>query len=236
MASLRSRLHPGLLVLALAIAFLLWTVAHGTSPIEVVFDVPIELHGLDEELVVVGQSVDAVNLRVQGSRAALRNVGPGRLTYRVDLVGSHPGRAIHEVLVSKLALPSGARPVSHSPTRLWVELEERGRKSVRVRAEAVGEPKEGYRVARIEVIPKRVWLTGARSQVLSLEEVVAEPADVTGLDADAEIEVPLLLGAGNVWLEEAAPVKIAVVIEPIPAPLPEEGEELVAPTAQEVSS
>jgi len=210
--------HVGFLLLAIAIAFVLWTVAHGTSPVEVVFDVPIEVHGLNEELVIVGQSVDAVNIRVAGSRAALNNVTPGRLSYPVDLQGSKDGETDHEVNLAKLDLPVGARAVSHSPSRLQFRLEDRGRKSVSVRVDLEGEPASGFQVGSVAVEPKRVWLSGARSQVLRLSEIVTQPMDISGITETREQEVPLLLGGSNVWLEENAPVKVVVGVEPEPAP------------------
>ena len=213
-------LHVGFLLLAIVIAFLLWTVAHGTSPIEMAFDVPVELHGLDEEQVITGQSADAINLRVSGSRAALRNVSPARLTYRVDLAGSKVGESDVEVDVARLPLPRGARAVSHSPSRILVQLEERGRKSVGIRLDLEGEPAPGFQLGELRVEPRRVWLTGARSQVLGLDEVTTEPIDISGLNQDLEVEATLFVGAETVWLEEDGPVRVFVVVEPVPVPEP----------------
>lgn len=211
-------IHFGLLALAAVIAFLLWTIAHGTSPIEMAFDVPVELHGLDEEYVVIGQSTDAINLRVAGSRASLRNLSPTRLTYRVDLVGSKLGESNFEVNVGRLELPLGARAVSHSPSNMQVQLEKRGRKSVGVRVELAGELAPGYRIREVRLDPSRVWLTGARSQVLEFDEVVTEPIDISGLSEDREVEAKLFVGAGTVWLEEENPIRVVVAVEPVPEP------------------
>lgn len=232
MAGFKGNIHPGLLLLAVVIAFVLWTVAHGTSPIEVVFDIPIEVRGLDEELVVVDQSVDAVNIRLAGSRAALNNISPGRLSYSVDIAGSKAGEAEHEVNLTRLELPLGARPVSHSPSRLRFLLEERGRKSVSVRVDLEGQPAPGFQVESVTVEPKRVWLTGARSQVLRLSEVLTQPMDISGLTENSEREVSLFLTGGNVWLEEDARVKVVVAVKPEPT-LDSEGEDVAGPEVQE---
>ena len=86
-----------------------------------------------------------------------------------------------------------------------------------VRPDIEGEPAEGYLLLDIEVAPRRVWLAGARSQVLRLSEVVTEPIDVTGLAESVERQVSLFLGEGTVWLEENEPVTVKLLIERDPA-------------------
>ena len=71
-------LQLGTLLLAWAIAMVLWGMAHGTSSIERGVDIPIVFDGISEELVLVDQSARAVNIRVMGSRAALRRPPPSR--------------------------------------------------------------------------------------------------------------------------------------------------------------
>jgi YbbR domain-containing protein len=220
MAAQRGRggnLHFGALLLAVVLALILWSVAHGTSPGEKGFDVPVQLDGLGDALVVTDQSADAVNVRVRGSRAALRNVDETGLVYRVNVEGGQPGVAEYEVDTSRIDLPRGARIVSRSPSRIEVSFERRGRKVVGVRPDIEGEPAEGHLLLDIEVLPRRVWLAGARSQVLRLSEVVTEPIDVTGLTEAVEREVSLFLGEGTVWLEENEPVTVKLLIERDPA-------------------
>lgn len=216
MARRTSTLRPGILLLALAIALLLWTMAHGTTNIERAFDIPIELYGLKDTQVVTEQSVDAINVRVMGSRAALRNLEPSKLRYPVDVAGSKPGVAEYEVDVSQLELPRGARIVSRSPSHIQVRFEPRGRKAVGVRVDLEGEPPEGYVLRDVEVEPSRVWLSGARSQVMRLSEVVTEPIDLRELRAPQEREVRVFPGGGNVWLERTEPVTVRIEVGPDP--------------------
>lgn len=205
--------RPGLLILALAIAIFLWGIASGTTSSERGFDVPVELTKLGEDLVVTDQSVDSINIRVMGSRAALRNVTPDRYTYAIDVSGGKPGVAVYDVDVSRIDWPRGARPVSHSPSRVQVRFEKRGRKAVDVRADLDGEPAPGFRLSGVRVDPPKVWLAGARSQVMRLDEVVTETINLSGLKTDEEMEVRVNLGGGTVWMEDSKPVKVLVRIE-----------------------
>ena len=207
-------LRPGLLLLALAIATFLWVIAHESTSVERSFDVPVELHKLDESLVVTDQNVDGVNVRVMGSRAALNTLDEKDLRYAIDVSGAKPGVAVYDIELSRLDLPSGARFVSRSPSQVKVRFEKSGRKAVRVRADVSGTPAPGYHLAGLVVDPAKVWLAGARSQVMRLEEVATEAIDIEGLKDSETREARLVLGGGTLWVEDDAPVQVQIRMEP----------------------
>lgn len=220
MASRFENLRPGVLVLALAISVFIWAVAQGTSSVIQSFDVEVELVGVEEGLVITDQSSDEINVRLRGSRAALRNLDTNQLKYRVDARGGKPGVAVYEVDVDTIDHPTGTQFVGYSPSRLQVRFEKRGRKAVGVRAEIDGTPAPGFHVAGVDIEPQKVWLEGARSQVMRLNEVVTESIDIAGLAANAKKDVRLVLGGGTVWAEDNAPVQVTIRIEPDPVPEP----------------
>lgn len=222
MSALRN-LRPGILILALALAGFLWGVAHGASSVERAYDIPVVLHGLKDKFVVTETSVAEVNIRVRGSRAALRNIDADDLAYRLDLSGGKKGVSEFEIEASIVddEMPRGATVVSRSPSQIEVKIERRGRKAVGVRADIDGEPAPGYTIDGWSVEPPRVWLEGARSQVMRLSEVVTEAIDVSGMDENVEREVRLFLGSPNVWMEEKSPVTVLIRIEPDPEAAPE---------------
>lgn len=202
-------------LLALVIASILWGIAHGSSSVERGLDIPVSFHDLPDDLVITGQSTDQVNIRVRGSRAALRNLSPAKLDYVVDVAGAKPGLAAYEVDVSRFDLPRGTNVVSRSPATLEVEFERRGRRAVRIRADIEGEPAPGFLMGEVGVDPPRVWLTGARSEVMRLTEVVTETIELAGAQASVDREVRLSLGGGHVWMEETRPVRVRIPIEPV---------------------
>ena len=208
----------GYKLLAVVLAVFLWVVARGSSSVERGFDIPVVLQGLPSELVVVDQGADMVNLRVSGTRAALRNLEPERLEYAVDLSGAKPGVAKFEVDLSRFDLPRGARIVSRSPAQIELALESRATRPVKVRADIEGKPADGFRVVGIDADPPRVRITGARAEVLRLSEVATETVDVGGAAAPVEREVHVAPGAGHLWVEDPGPVKVRVDIQAVPPP------------------
>jgi YbbR domain-containing protein len=168
--------------------------------------------------VIVDQSADEVNVRIQGTRAALRNISPADLEYPIEVSGAKPGVLTVEVDPTPIELPRGAEIVSRSPSRVELTLARRGSKAVRVRADVTGEPAPEFRVGEIEVTPPRVRITGAQPEVLRLSEVLTETVDVTGATEDVVKDVTIALGGSHVWLEEVEPVQVRVRIEPVPPP------------------
>jgi YbbR domain-containing protein len=200
-------------LLAIVVATFLWFLAHRSSMIERGYDIPVVFNGVPERLVITDQSADVVNIQVQGSRAAHRNFFATKSEYGIDVAGAKPGPALYELDLSRIELPRGSQIVSRSPASVEVEFERRGRKSVQIRPDLEGEPADGFVISEIAVDPPRVWLTGARSAVLRLSEVVTETIQVAGLDAPLEREARLSLGSEHVWMEESRPVTVRISVE-----------------------
>ena len=171
--------------------------------------------GVPDDLVVTDQSTDAVNIRVKGSRAALRSLSVADIEYVVDLSGAKPGVTEHEVDAESVKLPRGAQIVSRSPSSIDFTLEPRGTKAVKVRVDLAGEPAPGFVVASVEIEPLRVRITGPRSEVLRLSEVVTETIDLSGVDETLEREVRPLLAGPHVRSEGEDPIKVRVEVVPL---------------------
>jgi YbbR domain-containing protein len=212
-------------LLAVAISAALWGMSHGSSRIDRGFDIPVAFVGMPEELVITRKSTDEINIRVLGQRAALRDLAAKDLEYEVNLEGAKPGKAVYLVDETTLVLPQGAQILSRSPATIELEFERRGRKSVRITADIVGEPAAGFVFTEVEIDPPRVWLEGVRSKVLRLTEVLTETIEVAGLSESLEREVRLSLGMEHVWVEEDKPVTLRIQVDPIPDLVAEEGAE-----------
>lgn len=203
-------------VLSVVIATVLWTVARGGSTHETEYDIPVVFADLPDTLVITDQTAKKINVRVRGSRAAFRAVTD--MQYLENVGGAGPGRARYELDGKRLGLPRGVRVVGLSPAQIDVVFERVGRKNVRIRADVQGEPPEGYELGEVVIEPSRIWLTGARSRVLALKEVVTESIDVTQLLESAERDVTLSIGSEHVWMEEEQTITVTVPITPILQP------------------
>jgi YbbR domain-containing protein len=142
------------------------------------------------------------------------------LEYPVDLAGARPGDTEREVELAAINLPRGAQIVSRSPASLEFTLERKSTRAVKVRPDLDGEPAPGFAIGEVAVEPPRVRISGARSEVLRLSEVLTETIDLTGANAPVERKVRALPGGLHVWLDGAEEVTVRIDVAPQPEPEP----------------
>ncbi len=207
--------------LALFASLLLWGFSHSTASQERGFDIPVVPERLPDDLIVVARSSDAVNIRVRGSRAALRRVQVADLEYTVDLTGARPGVTAREVDPTAFDLGLGAEIVSRSPTTLEFTLEPKITRRLKVRADLTGQPAPGFVVGEVSVEPRRVEVSGAKSEVLRLDEVLTETIDVTGAAQTFERITGITALGPHAWLEPGQQLRVRIEVLPEPPPEPE---------------
>ncbi len=204
----------GLKLASLLIAGVLWAAAQGFQSVESSLDLPIAFTDAPENVVVVGQSVAEVNLKLKGSRAALRSAEEELQSFRISLVGLEPGTREFVIDAESLRLPRGAEVIARSPSKVELRIEPVIRKRVRVRADMVGDLPEGYTLGQVQVIPHEVMLEGARANLRRMREVPTRSVDLSELVESIRREVPLVLESGHVWRADARgePVEIEIQI------------------------
>lgn len=205
---------------ALIAAVLLWGFTQSTATQERGFDIPVVPTHLPDDLILTARSSDAVDIRVRGSRGALRRVPPD-LEYEVDLKDAKPGTISREVDLTALDVGRGAQIVSRSPTQLDFTLERKISRRVEVKPEIAGKPAEGFVLGDVRVTPRRILVTGAESDLLRLGELLTETIDVTGASEPIERPVKIVALGPYAWLEPAQEVRVRVEIQPAPPPQPE---------------
>jgi YbbR domain-containing protein len=205
----------GLKLSSLLVAGVLWAAAQGFQSVELSLDLPIAFSDTPETVVVVGQSVSEVNLRLKGSRAALRSVAEEFSIFPISLVGLEPGTREFVIDTESLPLPRGAEVVARSPSKVELRIEPVIRKRVVIRADIVGALPDGYRIQGIELTPDEVVLEGARGSLRRLREISTRTVDVSGLTETTSQQVPLVLEAGQVWRVGARgePVEVKILIQ-----------------------
>jgi YbbR domain-containing protein len=199
---------------AFLIACVLWAAAQGVRSVEESLDVPIAIVELPSDVVVVDQSAREVNVRVSGSRAALRRAEKELVHYPLSLAGMKPGEARVNVDIEHLMLPRGARVSARSPSTVAFRLDARASKQVAVRVDLAGEPEPGYRVKEVRAVPPEVTLEGASGELKKIRELSTDRVDVSGLRESAAREARLIIAATNVWRADGtAPVRVEIEIE-----------------------
>ncbi len=197
---------------ALLVACVLWATAQGFRSVEQGLDLPIVLEHIPPELVSVEQSAHEVNLRIVGSRAAVRQAEKNLLHYPLSLADIKPGESRFSVTTDRLSLPRGARISARSPSTIVIRAERVQAKRVRVRPDLSGELPEGLRIQEVRVEPSQVTLEGARSSIRRVREVMTDRIELGRMRETTTLETSLVLGYPHVWRQEedGGPIRVHI--------------------------
>ena len=203
--------NPGLKVISLVLAIILWLFIRSETGGEVGIVAPFEFHGLSSNLIVTRVSEETINVRINGSLSQLERLSTKEVRARIDLSGAKPGLNSFDILPRNITVPQGLAINQISPSSIKVELDQVIDKIVRIEALVQGKPQNGYRVTRITVDPLYIKLQGARTQLMTLKKVSTEEVDISGLRETVKLEVPLKLTGLN--LKRGVDRRVRIMVE-----------------------
>ena len=99
--------------LALAVAF--WFVVNVREKVEVGYLVPLAFERFPARLVLDGAPLEAVYVRLRGSRQAVEGIEPQQLRVRVDLAAARAGSNVVPLAAPLVVAPRGVSVVGISP-------------------------------------------------------------------------------------------------------------------------
>jgi len=167
--------HPGLKVLAVALATLLWLTVAGEHIVERSLRVPLEFRNIPQELEISGEPPATVAVRLRGSSALLSRIDPGEIVAVLDLSNARAGSRLLNIRNDEVRVPYGVEVAQVMPGTLSVELEKSARRVVRVLPAVEGDPAPGYVVGRTHTDPGTVEVVGPESRLKQLSNATTEP-------------------------------------------------------------
>jgi len=200
----------GLKLLALVFAAALWYLVVGEKVTEVGVQVPIGLKGLPEDMIVVDNPPLMVEIKVSGPTTFIKNLSSSEVRGAIDLSGAKEGLNTFRMHSGDISVPTGLRVAGIKPFTLNIRLERLMRLMVPVRAVVEGSPEEGYEVKEIVIEPKDVEVSGRKKSVKKVKAVETEAVDVTGVNSDMTLNVPL--DTSGMEFTDVRPESVAVKI------------------------
>lgn len=175
------RNNARLKAVALILAVVVWyAIREITSYTTVVRGVAVNVL-LDEGWAVLDRSVEQVDVLCRGSQSDIRFLTRDQVRVDVDLRGrSVPGTIEVPFKLRDIKVSGGARAVAVDPPEMTLTLDRQGERLVRVRADIVGNPPEGYEVAEVTTTPSEVRLQGPQGRLAAVAEVRTAPIDLEG--------------------------------------------------------
>ncbi len=188
--------NAGFKLLSLLAAIGVWFFVNaGERDAELSLQVPVELHNIPPNVMLVSPRVDFVDLVVRGPRTLLRRIQPDQLSMVLDLRGVRPGPAVFRIVGEALDLPRGVTVMRLTPSEVTLEFAATVRRRLPVHVAFTGKPPGGLRVTSTKVAPESVEVIGPADQVEQIKAVETAPVDLTEADAglierDLSLEAP----------------------------------------------
>jgi len=203
--------------LAVAFAFILWIFVTTKTPRE---EVPVEVKivykHMPKDLVSLDDPPQSLLVRVTGPKLVLKSLSKKTLFYEIDLEGIRKGKSTFSIIPSKIdGLPSGLDVTSINPSYFNLTFDKKTTRVLSVKLITISEPKEGYRIKKIRVSPKRVEVTGPESVLKNMKEIATEAVDIAGASFTIEREVPLDQTIKHLKFPSGETVHVFIEIEPV---------------------
>jgi YbbR domain-containing protein len=183
----------GSLLLSLVAAAMVWASAvSAADPIQQQAfpePIPIELTGLAEDLVVLGEVPSEGLAVVRAPESVWARITSDAVHLEADLSGLTAGQ--HEVEVRARVDFGPARVTSVDPEAITLTLEPLATRVVPVQVRTLGTPAVGYRVETPNAEPDEVTVSGPTSVVAQVAQALAE-VSLGGLRQDVDQTVQLL--------------------------------------------
>jgi YbbR domain-containing protein len=158
--------------------------------------IPIETYKLPEGLTLVGPPLKEIEVRLQGSLPALKDLSLTQLRYRLDLSSVTIGVESIPTDPDMIQLPEGVNIIRVNPAYLTLSIDRRLKKKVPVKVSVSGKPAGSFFVNDLLAKPSEIVLCGPETVVGSVDEILTKAIDISGRSESFKKEIALDLAQG----------------------------------------
>ena len=184
-------------ILALVIAIILWiNVMDEVDPlIEIEYpDIPVEYVNADnlakEGLIILEPKESTIRVKVAGNKSNMNQFSSNNISAKVDLENVTIGKNTVSVDLKLVNNISNIRLVDYKPREVVFSIDQIGETSKDIAIELLGELPEGYVLDDVIVEPTEAKITGPKSYINKIHQVVAR-IDLTDKTDAFNKSVPL---------------------------------------------
>lgn len=199
-------------IMAITFAIALWILVEGEKRTEVGFLIPLEFRSLPKDMVIIGEPVREVEVRILASKTVISKLSPAQLAASIDLSAAKPGINNFIVASRDIKTPKGVEIIKANPSSILVHLEAIVSKLVQVRVKLSGSAAAGFSVKGISVEPDSVAVFGTPGQLKDINAIYTASMDISGIKEDKTSMLAIQIA--DIELKKAEPdiVKVKVSV------------------------
>lgn len=208
----------GLKLLSFVLALILWfaLIPEEKTFQERTMSVRLEVHNIPAGMELVESPPLDVSVTIRAPNRLLPQINSNSVYAVLDLQRATVAQRQFPLNRNNVYRPEGAEIKEIYPSQVNLRLERTEQVLLKVTPEIVGEPPEGYKLTKVEVVPEEVTVAGPESKVRDDMKVKTAPVDISQFTQSTEVEANLIPPIGDVRFAGPEPVvRIRLLIEKI---------------------
>jgi YbbR domain-containing protein len=204
-------------LLALGIAIGIWfnaSVEDRLVPSERVVEASVSFNRPRGYIVI--DPVQSVNVRLLGSKKAVRQLSPFEVSVSVDLTARQEGSVTINLGPDNVLAPNGLEVAAIEPSTIRVDLEREVSQRLPVVPKLAGRPAAGVTIGEPEVFPNQVLVSGPASRIDRILSLSTPPIRLDGHASTFEETVAVMQPDPLVQVVQPSRVTVRVLLQPPP--------------------
>ena len=208
----------GLKVLSLLLAAGLW-VAIARDPVaEVAIRVPIEFLHVGDNIEISSELIPEAQIRVRGPGRFIRQLRATDVHAELDLRDAKPGERTFDLTAEEIRRPQDVEVVQVVPSQVHLAFDTRLTREVEIHPRVTGTFITGLEIAKVEVDPERITITGPRHHVERVDSATTDPVDASGTRSRQTFTTNVYVADPLVQVVQPTSIHVTVVMEAAGSP------------------
>ena len=205
----------GLKILSLLLATGLWLmIAPDEQSAEVSVRAPIVFQNVPLQLEISTETIPEAHIRVRGPQRVIRQLRPNDVYAALELGDVQPGERTFD-LTSQIRHPRDLAVVQVVPGQAHLAFDTRLTREVEIHPRVTGNFLAGEQVARVDVDPPRITITGPRHHVEKVESATTDPVDASGTTDRATFTTNVYVTDPLVQVLQPTSIHVTVIVQKI---------------------
>ncbi len=208
----------GLKVLSLLLATGLWLAIARDPVAEVSIRVPIEFLHVGDNIEISSELIPEAQIRVRGPGRFIRQLRATDVHAELDLRDAKPGERTFDLTAQEIRRPQDVEVVQVVPSQVHLAFDTRLTCEVEIHPRVTGTFIAGLQIAKVEVDPERITVTGPRHHVERVESATTDPVDASGTRSRQTFTTNVYVADPLVQVVQPTSIHVTVVMETAGSP------------------
>ena len=201
-------------LVSLVLAVGLWlAIAPDEQPAEVAVRAPIVFQNVPYDLEISSESIPEAQIRVRGPERLIRQMRCNEVHAEINLQGAKFGERTFDLTSEQVRHPRELLVVQVVPGQVRLDFDTRLIREVEIRPRVIGNFVEGEQIAKVEVDPARITISGPKKHVEKVDSATTDPVDASGTMTRATFVTNVYVSDPLVQVVRPVPIHVTVTME-----------------------